>query len=157
MPPNYRRVEARVDERIARSEHQITFHYGKKRSTPTGPGPVALPVSPLITKPNPVLAPPVAEALIEPQTMACLYLELTQLSDARRDKLRAQLGGWTDQARALVRVRQQDVQRPEGGLYLEGVAYAMVGDRRFQVLGWSQTGGSGSTTGSYYVLLGAGN
>lgn len=156
MPPNFRRVEAQVEARILASPHRVTFYYGKARTSPSGSGPVALPVSPLVQAPNP--APVVSEeTLLDPQTMACLYLETTQLSDARRDKLGADLGGWSEQARALVRVRAQDALRPEGGLYFEGAAYAMVGSRRFRVLGWSQTGGSGSTTGSYYVQLGAGN
>lgn len=157
MPPNFRRVEAQVESRILASPHRVTFHYGKARSSPSGAGPLTLPVSPLVAAPNPALNAESEDGLSDPQTMACLYLETTQLSDARRDKLGTDLGGWSEQARALVRVRALDAQRPDGGLYFEGAAYATVGARRFRVLGWSQTGGSGSTTGSYYVQLGAGN
>lgn len=157
MPPNFRRVEAQVEARIAASPHRVTFHYGKARTSPTGSGPGSLPLSPLVAAPNPTVGADLDDGLSDPQTMPCLYLETTQLSDARREKMGADLGGWSELARALVRVRAQDARRPDGGLYFEGAAYATVGDRRFRVLGWSQTGGSGSTTGSYYVQLGAGN
>lgn len=157
MPPNFRRVEAQVEARILASPHRVTFHYGKSRTSPSGSGPGALPLSPLVLAPNPGLPTETEDGVADPQTMPCLYLETTQLSDARREKLGADLGGWSEQARALVRVRLQDARRPDGGLHFEGASYATVGERRFRVLGWSQSGGSGSTTGSYYVQLGAGN
>lgn len=157
MPPNFRRVEAQVEARIQRSPHTVTFFYGKARTSPASPA-NALPLSPLIAKPNPGMTTGLAEqTVMDSQSMRCLYIETTQLSDARRERLDATLGGWSNDTRALIRVLAQDASRPDGGLFFEGVAYAEVGSRRFQVLGWSQSGGSGSTTGSYYVQLGAGN
>lgn len=157
MPPNFRRVETQVEARILRSPHVVTFFYGKARTSPASPA-ANLPISPLIAKPDPGMTTGSAEpAVMESQSMRCLYIETTQLADARRERLDATLGGWSNDTRALIRVRAQDARRPDGGLYFEGVAHAEVGTRRFQVLGWSQSGGSGSTEGSYYVQLGAGN
>lgn len=158
MPPSYARVEAAVNARIAASAYAVTLYYGTVRPTPTGAMPTTLPVSPLVATPNPTR--PTEEVPLdraESVTIPCLYTELSQLSESRRAKLSASLGGWTHDTRALIRVRAADVRRPQGGLWLEGVQYAELNARRYKVLGWTQTGGSGSLDGSYYVQLGAGN
>lgn len=155
--PNFRRVQERVAERILGSEHTLTLEYGRARVTPAGIAPLALPVAPLVAIPSPTR--PAEE---EPETvrgaisMPCLYTELSQLGEARRQKLQVVGGTWSHEAIALVRVRAEDLERPEGGLYLEGAETAQVNGMRFRVLGWSQSGATVATGGTYYVQLGAG-
>lgn len=157
MPPSYSRVEAAVARRIAGSAYTLTLYYGVVRPTPSEIAPAMLPVAPLVGVPNPVrpmeaVEPERADAV----SMPCLYTELTQMSDGRRARLQASVGNWAHDTRGLARVQASAVRRPQGGLYLEGVRYAEVNGVRYKVLGWTQTGGSGSSDGSFYVQLGQG-
>jgi hypothetical protein len=92
----------------------------------------------------------------DPLTMPCLFLETSMMSDARRERLAATLPGWSHEARALVRVKSSDIERPQGGVWFEGSAYVDVNGRKYKVLGWSQMGNSFTQAATYTAVLGAG-
>lgn len=157
MPPNASRVAAAVDARIARSDFVLTIWYPQLRTTPAGSGPQALPVSPLMKTPNPQKPTDTEpDRVLDSLSMQCLFLETSMMSDARRERLAATLPGWSHEARALVRVRSSDIERPQGGVWFEGSAYVDVNGRKYKVLGWSQMGNSFTLAATYTAILGAG-
>lgn len=157
MPPNASRVAAAVDARIEGSANVLTIWFPEARATPSGVAPVAMPSSPLMKAPSP--QKPSADEptrVTESISMQCLFLETSMMSDARREKLAATLPGWSHEARALVRVRSTDIERPQGGVWFEGSAYVDVNGRKYKVLGWSQMGNSFTQSATYTAILGAG-
>lgn len=157
MPPNASRVARAVEARIMGSDYTLTIVYPEARQTPAGVAPVAMPASPLMKAPNPAKPSDNEPTRVrESISMPCLFLETSMLSDARREKLAATLPGWNHEARAVVRVRAEDIERPAGGVWFEGSAWVEVNSRKFKVLGWTQMGNSFAQAVSYMAILGAG-
>lgn len=157
MPPNPARVEAAVVARIEASQHVLTIWYPAVRPTPSGTGPIAMPASPLMKNPNPTRPSEEEPTPVgEPVAMPCLFLETSVMSEARKQRVSALVSGWAHEARALVRVKAEDVERPNGGVWLEGSAYVDVNGRKYKVLGWSQMGNSITRAATYMAVLGAG-
>jgi hypothetical protein len=157
MPPNASRVSAAVEARISRSDFTLTIWFPELRATPAGTAPIAMPASPLMKAPNPTKPPEEEPTRVQDAiSMPCLFLETSMMSDARRERLAATLPGWSHEARAMVRVRSEDIERPQGGVWFEGSAYVDVNGRKYKVLGWSQMGNSFTQAASYTAILGAG-
>jgi len=159
MPPNTSRVAQAVLGRIAASVYELTVFYPKKRVALILGAPTQLPASPLLRVPNPqkpVDADVEYEPIEEPMTMKCLFLSVTTMSEARKERLQADMRTWSHNATALVRVRRSDAERADGQPVFFGSSHAEVNGDRFKILAWSKMGNSLTEGVTYHVLLGAG-
>lgn len=153
--PNPRRVVAAVEARIARSSHVMTLHYPRLPVTIPGVAPVSAPVSPLVQ-----VSPPTKSTTTPPTTVAstvsfsCLFTPMSTLSEAKRAKLQAELGGWNSNTKALARVAQADVELSPTRTVFDGVELVDVNGVYFRVLNWIKLASSWDSRGTYYVFLG---
>lgn len=154
MAVNPRRVTARVVERIRRSEHSLRVVFPVLKAKPTGTSPIAMPISPLMPKPNPQ---PVSdedpERVQSDAVVKCLYLESAVMADVRNPRLEATLGGWNREIRGYARVIASDIEKPGGGTILDGCDYVEVAGGRYQVMSIVKATASMVKTGTYYVVL----
>ena len=159
MPPNTARVAAAVLARIAASEYELTVHYPKQRESPTVFSPATMPASPLIRPPNP--QKPVAadidyEPIEEPIAMPCLFLAVSTMGEARKERMSAELRAWSHNATALARVAREDAERADGRPVFVGASHATVNGERYRILAWSKMGNSMAEAATYQVMLGSG-
>lgn len=155
MPISARRVTEQVIARIRSSEYRMTIYYPAITPKPTGAAPIWLPTSPLMPTPNP--KPETGDAPERAQsdvTVQCLYMETSQLSDMRQQRMRAEVGGWSHDIVALARVVGSDVERAGGaGTLFDGCAFVEILGRRYKVRSVVRQAASTTLLGTYYILL----
>ena len=148
-------VASRVRARIAESEYTLTVHYPVRTAGPTGATPLAAaPVSPLVRAPAPAAPNTLyVDTVREPITMPCLFTNTSVMSQARQERFKSQLGGWTLGVEALARVNKTEAVREDGESVFVGCDYVQVDEKRYQVLQVVSMGSSVSKDASYYILL----
>lgn len=154
MTINTRRVTDRVRQRIRSSEYRLTVVYPLLVSKPTGVSPISLPVSPLMRTPNPTPENDEYKERVQPEvTMPCLFTEVSLIGDLRKDRLSAEVGGWTRETTAVARVDTADADSPTGGTVFDGCDHVEVEGRRYKVLNVVRQAAGTTRDGTYYVLL----
>lgn len=155
MPINPKRVVDRVLSRIANSEYSLTVHYPKATVKPSGTGAIALPVSPLMAKPNPQTVPDIdeSEPVDGPVTVKCLFTEAALLRQTMHEHRLAEVVGWSRQSTALARVAQADAEVPNNRTIFDGADHVVVNGAKYRVLNVIKVASGMSTNGTYYINL----
>ena len=154
MPVNARNVATRVIRRIRDSEYRVTVVYPVVKAKPTGMPMASLPAGALQAKPNPqVETGEEPERVQSDVTMPCLFTDASLLGEYRQRRVEAEIGGWSRETTALLRVVASDATSPEGGTVFDGCAYVEVEGRRYKVLSVVPQGASTARPGTFYVLL----
>jgi hypothetical protein len=155
MPPNGSHINARIRDRILRSDFSLTVYYAEVRPKPTGTAPVNINnVSLLLPTALPTATPEEPpEPVLPSVTMPCLFTDAHQLTDLRQKRFGAGNGLWTREATALVRVLAEDAELLSGGLVFDGCKGVEIGGRRYKVMEAVRVAVSSELGGTYYVYL----
>jgi hypothetical protein len=149
--PNASLLTARLLERIKTSSHTLTVHYPAKVTPVAGTAPGPAPLSPLTGTPptHQVVETPRVPSK-PPVTMACLWLDVGQLGDLRRNATVAGDYGWTADADAMARVSATDAASVEGFLGTDRVEHE---GRTYRVISALPVGPSFAPAATYTIWL----